>query len=400
MRKKLAVLSTTIMIGFGTVMAVPTVKADTLQTKRSLIQQGISDANSSIAEAQNGLASVSEQINRVNQAIAENNNKITDVQNKITETTKQVNDLQEQISMIQNRIEKRSAILKGRAKSIQETGGDVSYLDVLLGASSFGDLIDRLNSVATLVQADSDLLKQHQADKQAVVEKQAAIQQKLAELNSMKTDLEGMQAQFAEQKAQNEAMQAQLQQQENNGNDQLASLMAQDKALAAAAIDAGVQEVQQKAAQTGTASAIAGAAPASAPAVTTLGSGAIDTVIRAGYKYIGNSVYVFGGGRTASDIAKGYFDCSGFVHWAFAQAGISVGSSTDSLKGAGRQVSSSQMQPGDLVFFNTYKTDGHVGIYLGGGKFIGSQSSTGVAIANMSSGYWAQHFNGRVVRVF
>ncbi len=68
-------------------------------------------------------------------------------------------------------------------------------------------------------------------------------------------------------------------------------------------------------------------------------------------------------------------------------------------KSAGRQVSASEMQPGDLVFFDTYKNDGHVGIYIGGGQFIGSQSSTGVAIANMSSGYWKDVFNGRVVRV-
>jgi cell wall-associated NlpC family hydrolase len=57
------------------------------------------------------------------------------------------------------------------------------------------------------------------------------------------------------------------------------------------------------------------------------------------------------------------------------------------------------MKPGDLVFFDTYKKDGHVGIYVGGGQFIGAQSSTGVAIANMSSGYWADHFSGHVVRI-
>jgi cell wall-associated NlpC family hydrolase len=123
------------------------------------------------------------------------------------------------------------------------------------------------------------------------------------------------------------------------------------------------------------------------------------SAITAGYKYIGNSTYKFGGGRTASDIANGLFDCSGFVAWAYKQAGVNLPASTDALKGAGRQVSKSQIQPGDLVFFNTYKTDGHVGIYVGGGKFIGSQSSTGVAIANMESGYWAGVFNGRVVRV-
>lgn len=54
---------------------------------------------------------------------------------------------------------------------------------------------------------------------------------------------------------------------------------------------------------------------------------------------------------------------------------------------------------GDLVFFDTYKKNGHVGIYVGNGKFIGSQSSTGVAIADMSSGYYKKHFNGVVRRV-
>ncbi len=57
------------------------------------------------------------------------------------------------------------------------------------------------------------------------------------------------------------------------------------------------------------------------------------------------------------------------------------------------------MKPGDVVFFDTYKTDGHVGIYIGDGKFIGAQSSTGVAIADMSKGYWKEKFNGRVKRI-
>lgn len=125
----------------------------------------------------------------------------------------------------------------------------------------------------------------------------------------------------------------------------------------------------------------------------------IESVISAGYKYIGNSVYVFGAGRSKEDIANGKFDCSAFVHWAFKQIGIDVGLSTDYIKNAGRQVSEKELQPGDLVFFDTYKKDGHVGIYIGNGQFIGSQSSTGVAIANMTSGYWKKRFNGRVVRI-
>lgn len=42
-------------------------------------------------------------------------------------------------------------------------------------------------------------------------------------------------------------------------------------------------------------------------------------VVDVGQKWIGNSQYIFGGGRNQSDIARGRFDCSSFVHWAFAR---------------------------------------------------------------------------------
>lgn len=65
----------------------------------------------------------------------------------------------------------------------------------------------------------------------------------------------------------------------------------------------------------------------------------------------------------------------------------------------GRRIQLSEIKPGDIVFFDTYKVDGHVGIYVGNGKFIGAQSSTGVAIADMSSGYFKSKFKGHVRRI-
>ncbi|PGT80576.1 hypothetical protein COD11_20920 [Bacillus sp. AFS040349] len=133
------------------------------------------------------------------------------------------------------------------------------------------------------------------------------------------------------------------------------------------------------------------------------GDGSNVPVVEVGNKWIGNSVYVFGGGRNQSDIARGRFDCSSFVHWAFNQVGVNLGpltgTSTETLKHKGTAVSVSEMKPGDIVFFDTYKIDGHVGIYVGDGKFIGAQSSTGVAIADMTTGYWKKTFNGRVKRI-
>lgn len=126
-------------------------------------------------------------------------------------------------------------------------------------------------------------------------------------------------------------------------------------------------------------------------------------VVQVGEKWINNSVYAFGGGRNSNDISKGLFDCSSFVHWAFDQIGIDLGSrtsvTTDTLKVLGDQVDINDIVPGDLVFFDTYKIDGHVGIYAGSGQFIGAQSSTGVAYADMTNGYWLNKFNGRVIRI-
>jgi peptidoglycan DL-endopeptidase CwlO len=402
MNKKITALSTTILLGLGTVFVAPSVKA-------ANIQDGISKANVQISQYEQQLKKLNDQVARVDKAISDNNNMIADTERKITESNNEVQQLQQQIATINDRIAKRNIILKKRAQAIQESGGNASYIDVLLGASSFQDFIDRVGAVATIVQADLDLAKEAQADKQVVEQKEKAVEKKLEDLRNMKTDLEGMKEQILEQKSQNDALKADLKDKQKASIAERAALVQQQQQQQLQQ-QQQQQEQQQQQQQQDTVSAPVKektVAKENKPSSGTINlslsapktNGSINDIITAGYKYIGNSVYVFGGGRSASDVAHGRFDCSGFVHWAFSQGGYNVGSSTDSLVGAGTSVSTSEMQPGDLVFFNTYKTNGHVGIYLGGGKFIGSQSSTGVAIADLTSGYWKAHFNGRVVRI-
>lgn len=425
MKKRLLVLNTTIILGLGSAFSIPGVNAESikkLENQKSQIQQQRSNLQATLAEADKDLVTVLKEIAELNtkiakveKAIEDNNKLIAETETNIASTKSEVDQLKAEMAVIEERIEKRSAILKQRAQSFQESGGTVAYLDVLLGASSFSDFVDRVGAVTTFVQADKQLLEEQEQDKKAFEEKKAAVEEELAGLTSMMTELKGMQAAMEEQKQQNSSLIQQLKEKENSIADKKAKLQSEDVKYASliAQIEQSIAAQTAPAAQSVT-SAPSGSAAAnpqkpaaqktkgsstSAPKPSVNGGSAISIVTTAGNKYIGNSVYVFGGGRNAYDIANGRFDCSGFVHWAFSQAGISVGASTDSLKFAGRQVSSSEMRAGDLVFFDTYKRDGHVGIYLGGGKFIGSQSSTGVAIANMSSGYWKTKFNGRVVRV-
>lgn len=385
MKKKIITLSTTIMLGMGGILTVPGINA------HANVQSSINKAQQELSTLQTKKADLEAQITKMEQAIKDNNTKVEETNTQIAQTQTEIEALNKEIAAVQERIVQRTEILKERAVSYQENGGQVGYLDVILGASSFGEFIDRLGAVATLFEADSEIIKHLEEDQNTLKTKQASVEKKLTELNTMKVDLEEMQAQMAEQKAENEALKQQLQSDEAKSLAEIASLQQQQQST----LNSVVKSLKSAPANTGKSASANTVNAAPSPGAT----GSISAVINAGYRYIGNSVYVFGGGRTASDIANGRFDCSGFVSWAFSQAGVRIGASTSALRNTGTRVSPSDMRPGDLVFFNTVKTDGHVGIYLGGGKFIGSQSSTGVAIANMSGGYWAGVFSGRVMRI-
>ena len=91
------------------------------------------------------------------------------------------------------------------------------------------------------------------------------------------------------------------------------------------------------------------------------------------------------------------FDCSGFVRYVFKQATtLTLPRSALAISQLGTTVPKDELQPGDLVFFNTLKsTFSHVGIYLGNNRFIHSPSSGGkVRVESMQDGYWAKRFNG------
>ena len=409
------------MIGMGSLLTVPAVSAENIDSQRQEIQKSIDEAKTELGDLQAQRSKIEEKISSIEKAIEENKLKITEADEQIKTTKAEVERLNAEIALIEERINARNNILKDRAVSFQENGGQVRYLDVILGSSSFSDFIDRIDAVATIVEADQSLIEAHNADKTELEEKQKNVNSKLADLNSLKVELEGMQMHINDQKAQSEALKQELIQKENANEQELADLKQKDAELAAqaqAALEAAAREAAEKSLQSNQISQTASEGKATNTTTSNSvpkaesntvsnivsntvsnPSGGLATVIKAGYKYIGNSTYKFGGGRTASDIARGYFDCSAFVSWAFKQGGYNIGASTSVLRNQGTKISLSEAKPGDLVFFDTYKKDGHVGIYLGGGKFIGSQSSTGIAIANMNSGYYQKTFSGHVRRV-
>jgi cell wall-associated NlpC family hydrolase len=104
--------------------------------------------------------------------------------------------------------------------------------------------------------------------------------------------------------------------------------------------------------------------------------------------------YRFGG----NDVENG-FDCSGFTRHLFqTHLGITLPRRSHEQAGAARfvDVPGFELQPGDLVFFNTLqRANSHVGIYIGDGRFIHApRTGAVVRLEPMRSSYWLQRFDG------
>lgn len=114
-----------------------------------------------------------------------------------------------------------------------------------------------------------------------------------------------------------------------------------------------------------------------------------DLVIKTAKSYKGVP-YVWGGTSPSG------FDCSGFTHYVMLQNDIIIARTASSQYNYGYWVSKSQLKPGDLVFFSTYKTGpSHVGIYVGNDQFIHASSGAGyVTISNLSKAYYTQRYLG------
>ncbi len=91
------------------------------------------------------------------------------------------------------------------------------------------------------------------------------------------------------------------------------------------------------------------------------------------------------------------FDCSGFVGHVFRESlGLDLPRSAREMSRSGDAVAKDQLQPGDLVFFNTMRRAfSHVGIYLGDNLFVHApHRGARVRVEDMSGRYWTRRFNG------
>jgi len=292
-----------------------------------------------------------------------------------------------ELGIARRNLERARGVLAEHAVAVYTSSSGDSTLEVLLGATSLDDFLSRVDTVGRVSDQGNQVLGEvviyrndvrarrarlkrakaraadlvaERARQKASIESQLVTRRSL--LNSIRGEIERMQA--AER-----ARQAEL---ERRARAQAAAATAAPPVLATA--------LNSEASTTEASTTEAAAPAAPAPVAVARYGGAVGIAMQ----YLGTP-YVYGGSSPSG------FDCSGFVMYVYAQLGVSLPHNAAAQYGYGTPVDRSQLQPGDLVFFNGL---GHNGIYIGGGSFIHSPHTGDVVKISPMSGWYMSTYVG------
>jgi cell wall-associated NlpC family hydrolase len=296
------------------------------------------------------------------------------------------------LDQIKHDLSVNEARLKTAKKNLVKAGAQVSArlvalytsdepdtLSIIFGASSLGDLIERIDSANRIADEDARIaaeVKQYrnevQTRQQALVKAQADQEKVVAERAAQRASI---QSQLAERQALYSSIKDQIAQLEAAERARQARLAAQARAAAKKQ-----QSAPAPAPAPAPSNSSGGSSGSSAPPPATHSS-----VVSIALQYLGVP-YVWGGASPSG------FDCSGLTMYAYAKVSVYLPHNAAMQYGMGTPVSRSQLAPGDLVFFNGLS---HVGMYIGGGRFVHAPHTGDVVkISSLSESWYAATYVG------
>jgi peptidoglycan DL-endopeptidase CwlO len=282
-----------------------------------------------------------------------------------------------ELKVAQSNLARSRATLEARLIEMYTSGSDNSGFAVLLGAGSIEDLIERVDTVNRVSDQSGRVLKEVKQYRTAVRTRRAKLKQAHVEQARLVAERAAQKASIEGQLAQRQQMLSSIRSEIGRLQEQERARQAQLEAAARARLASPQTGLEVLAASSGSIDSTDQPLPAAPP-------GRYGGVVGIAMQYLGTP-YVYGGASPSG------FDCSGFVMYVFAQVGVSLPHNAAAQYGYGTPVSRSQLQPGDLVFFNGL---GHDGIYIGGGQFIHSPHTGDVVKISSISGWYSSTWVG------
>ena len=248
--------------------------------------------------------------------------------------------------------------------------GQTDMIEILLGSSSLDEILDGLETANRVSSQDAQILDEVRRFRKEV-------KQHEAELEQAASRQEQVVAERAAKREEIEAAMAEREQLLASIKDQIAEIQAAERERQRRLEAQARARVASQ--PTTTSSGGGGDAPTGAPPSQYGG------VVGIAMQYLGIP-YRWGGSSPSTG-----FDCSGFVMYVYSRVGVSLPHNAAMQYGYGSAVSRSELQAGDLVFFNGL---GHNGIYIGGGQFIHSPHTGDVVKISSMTGWYASTYVG------
>ena len=285
------------------------------------------------------------------------------------------------LTIARSSLKAAQAHLSERLVALYQGGGDGGTIEVILAAESIDDLLNRIDAVDRVSAQDARVLREVKSFRAQVIDRKGRLERaKKAQVQVV--------ADKATQRRSIEGQLAERQRLLGTIKDQIASLEAAERRRQerlAAQAQARLRATQQQQAAPEAAPAALVESESVEEAIAPAPDARYGGVVGIAMQYLGVP-YVWGGASPSG------FDCSGFSMYVYAQVGVSLPHHAASQYGLGSPVSKSDLQPGDLVFFNGL---GHMGIYIGGGQFIHAPHSGDVVkISSLSDSWYARTWVG------
>ncbi|UPM56115.1 murein hydrolase activator EnvC family protein [Gottfriedia acidiceleris] len=142
-----------------------------IQEKKATVHKQTQEAKNEIAKLENQQRALLNSLDTLEATIKEAKNKTVKKEDEINQGKKNIERLEKELNELKIRMDQRQEILNERMRSLQKSGGNVTYLDVILGSASFNDLIQRISAVGTFMKADKEIINEQQNDLNSVKEK-------------------------------------------------------------------------------------------------------------------------------------------------------------------------------------------------------------------------------------